>query len=341
MKKFLLSVLAFAFVLFVANAYYKNEIYGSLGSEDDKLVFEVAKGEGVTEIISNLLKQELINSEFFFKMHLKNTNNDSKLQAGSYDLHRAMSVDEIIDVLASGKALSEEIDIKFLEGWTIKDMDEYLAKNNLAKEGIFSSRSSKEVSAWPFEFEKPDFLESVPGGVDFEGYLFPDTYRVFKGATVDDIAKKMFDNLDKKLSKELREEIERQGKTIHEIMTMASIIEKEVITDKDMALVSGVLNKRLEIGMNLEVDSSVNYATGQSRPSVTYDDLQIDSPYNTYKYGGLPPGPICNPGERAIIASVYPKESQFLFYLNRQDTGETIFSRNYNEHIRNKNKYLK
>ena len=93
--------------------------------------------------------------------------------------------------------------------------------------------------------------------------------------------------------------------------------------------------------MKLEVDSSVNYATGKSDPSASYVDLQIDSPYNTYKYFGLPPGPISNPGFRAIKAAVYPEESPYLFYLNRQDTGETIFSQDYNEHIRNKNKYLK
>ena len=181
----------------------------------------------------------------------------------------------------------------------------------------------------------------MPIGVDLEGYLFPDTYRIYNDASADDILEKMLDNFDTKLSRELRDEIASQGKSIHDIVTMASIIEKEVAVKDDMAIVSGILYKRMEIGMRLEVDSSVNYVSGKSDPSVTYVDLQIDSPYNTYKYDGLPPGPICNPGLQAIQAAVYPGTSSYLFYLNRQDTGETIFSKNFDEHIRNKNKYLK
>ncbi len=137
------------------------------------------------------------------------------------------------------------------------------------------------------------------------------------------------------------EKIKEQNKTVHEIITLASIIEKEVRSEKDMALVAGILLKRLEIGMPLEVDSTINYITGKNDPSVQSVDLQINSPYNTYKNYGLPPGPISNPGLASIKAAVYPEESDYLFYLNRQDTGETIFSKNYDEHLTNKYKYLK
>ena len=197
------------------------------------------------------------------------------------------------------------------------------------------------MSNWQFSFTKPGFLDSVPKGVDLEGYLFPDTYRVFNDVSDEEIVKKLLNNFDKKLSPELRQKIARQGKTIHEIITMASIIEKEVSSEADRPIVAGILYKRIKNGMRLEVDSSINYITGKNDPGANYADLEIDSPYNTYKNYGLPPGPICNPGLAAIKAAVYPEESAYLFYLNRQDTGETIFSKTFDEHIKNKNKYLK
>jgi len=173
-----------------------------------------------------------------------------------------------------------------------------------------------------------------------EGYIYPDTYRVYNNASVSDIVFKALNNLKNKADSKLLGDIEKSGMTFHEVMTLASIIEKEVRNKDDMKTVSGILIKRMNIGMRLEVDSTINYITGKNDPGASYKDLEIDSPYNTYKNYGLPPGPICNPGIEAIKAAVYPKESDFLFYLNRQDTFETIFSKNYDEHLRNKAKYL-
>jgi UPF0755 protein len=244
-----------------------------------------------------------------------------------------MSIKDISDKLVSGKVDNKERTIKILEGWTITDIDKYLSKEGIIAEGEFI----KLTKAVPAGFE----LIKLPSGVDLEGYLFPDTYRIFKDASADDILIKLLTAFENKLSPELRLEIEKQGKTVHEIITLSSIIEKEVRSEDDMAIVSGILQKRLEISMPLEVDSTINYITGKNDPAVEYSDLQIDSPYNTYKNYGLPPGPISNPGLASIKAAIYPTESEYLFYLNRQDTGETIFSKTYDEHLVNKYKYLK
>ncbi len=319
---------------------YNLKINNAVGEAEELVIFEIKPGEGVKKIGANLIAEGLIKSDFFFETYIWRTKDDTKLQFGVYELNKGLSIVEIVDKLIAGETLNQERDIKILEGWKIIDMEEYFVKNDILAKGLFVERASQSVSDEVFKHEF-EFLQDVPPGIDLEGYLFPDTYRIFNGASHFDIIKKMLDNFDNKLSQELRDEISSQGKSIHDIVTLASIIQKEVASEKDMAIVSGLLYKRMEVGMRLEVDASVNYASGKSDPSVTYADLQIDSPYNTYKYDGLPPGPICSPGLQAIIAAIYPRESPYLFYLNRQDTGETIFSKDFNEHIRNKNKYLK
>lgn len=302
--------------------------------------FEIKAGEGVVDVASRLEQQGIISSPFFFRLFVWQSENATKIQAGKYEISPAMSMVEILETFVLGKVLSDETNIKMLEGWTIDDMEKYLSDKGTLSSGAFSSLAKKPVRDWSFSFAKPDFLQAE-NSTDLEGYLFPDTYRIFQGSSAEDIIKKMLDNFDKKLDPEMRAEIERQGKSLHDVITMASIIEKEVNNEKDAAIVAGILYKRLELGMRLEVDSSVNYATGKSEASASYEDLAVDSPYNTYKNGGLPPGPISNPGLWAIRAALYPETSPYLFYLNRQDTGETIFSKDFEEHVRNKNKYLK
>lgn len=311
------------------------------GVNEEEIDFVIEKGQNVETISDNLFKADLIDSTLFFETYIWETGNGIKLQAGKYILDKKMSIKEIVDKLISGDVARDEKTIKILEGWTIDDIENYLVENEITKPGEFSGLAKVYIGDWSMSFAKPDILDDAPSRVDLEGYLFPDTYRIFSSATAEDIVEKLLGHMELKLDDELRVEIKKQGRSIHEVLTLASIIEKEVVSEEDMAIVSGLLQKRMEIGMKLEVDSSVNYATGKSDPSASYVDLQIDSPYNTYKYFGLPPGPISNPGFRAIKAAVYPEESPYLFYLNRQDTGETIFSQDYNEHIRNKNKYLK
>ena len=162
----------------------------------------------------------------------------------------------------------------------------------------------------------------------------------------------MLDNFDKKLTQDLRKEISRQSKTIFEIVTMASMLEKEVKDFEAKKLVSGILWKRLENGISLQVDATITYLAGKktthpegvaSRPygaRISIEDLQIDSPYNTYKYKGLPLGPISNPGLESILAAIYPKESDFWYYLSTPD-GKTIFSKTLQEHNLAKAKYLR
>ncbi len=341
MKKLLLLI--FIVLLFAVSFYgiYFSKINKGLSAIGENVSFEIKPGEGVKKISLKLEESKLISSALFFELYIWETKSETRLQAGHYELNPKMSISEIVQKIIDGEVLSQEKNIKLLEGWGIKDMEDYLAKNSITNKNDFSAKVSESVDNWLFGFKMPDFLETAPKTASLEGYLFPDTYRIFNYASADDIVFKMLENFDKKLNQDLRAEIKKQNKSIHDIIIMASIIEKEVRSPRDMAIVAGILYNRMKIGMRLEVDSSVNFASGKNDPGVSLEDLQIDSPYNTYKYNGLPPGPICSPGIEAIKAAIYPQESPYLFYLNRQDTGETIFSKNFEEHVRNKNKYLK
>ncbi len=180
----------------------------------------------------------------------------------------------------------------------------------------------------------------MPTSTGLEGYFFPDTYRIYKGAIYENLLKKALNNFWNKVEP-LMPEIKKQDKELADIIIMASLIEKEVSQIKDKKIVAGILYKRINIGMRLELDSTINYITGKNDPQASYFDLEKDSPYNTYKYYGLPPGPISCPGLSSIEAAIYPQDSPYLFYLNRQDNGKTIFSKTYAEHLKNKNKYLR
>jgi UPF0755 protein len=142
------------------------------------------------------------------------------------------------------------------------------------------------------------------------------------------------------LSQDLREEIKRQNKSVFEVIILASIIEKEAKFPEDMKKIAGVFQNRLNAGKPLESDATINYITGSGRAQSTFEDLQIDSPYNTYKYPGLPPGPISNPGMGAIRAAIYPEMNDYLYFLTKRD-GKAVFSRTLEEHLENKRKYLK
>ncbi|OGF27603.1 hypothetical protein A2303_02965 [Candidatus Falkowbacteria bacterium RIFOXYB2_FULL_47_14] len=305
------------------------------------MVFVVGSGEGVDRIGQNLIEAGLIRSKLCFKIYIRRSGLQSVLQAGEYALNSSMSVKEIAAILSSGKSLNREREIKIIEGWNIDDIDRYLAENGVISKDAFAGLSKKEIGNWTFDFARPDFLKNAPDDARLEGYLFPDTYRIYRDAEAEDIIERMLLNFDAKLTPAARADIALKGKTIHDIIILASIVEKEVRGLEDKKIVAGILYKRLESGMKLEVDATINYITGKDNPSSAAEDLRIDSPYNTYKYQGLPPGPISNPGLDSILAAIYPEKSPYLFYLNRQDTGETIFGRNYEEHLRNKAKYLK
>lgn len=250
----------------------------------------------------------------------------------------------------------EEVDVKVLEGWTIDDIADHLKETSgldislkkLAGEPKVDYRAKKEED-FPVDYsDRFDFLETKPKYYSLEGFLFPDTYRIFKQATSSEtLILKMLSNFDKKLNDELRAEIERQGKTIYDIIIMASIIEKEAPIDykdaenKSARIVSDIFWSRLKIGMALQSDATLSYYFSDNNPAHSTSELKVDTAYNSYMYKGLPPTPICNPSLKAIEAAVYPITTDYTYFLTTRDGSEIFFSKTYAEHLAYKNKYLK
>ncbi|KPJ71587.1 hypothetical protein AMJ50_01730 [Parcubacteria bacterium DG_74_3] len=316
-------------------------------SSREEMAFLVKRGDNLFQIAERLEELGLIKNRFFFTFYVILKGEQRKLQAGEYFFSPGMSISEISQKIISGDVIKEKITI--IEGWNLRDVAWYF--ENL---GMFQAEELFELIGFPLidysvteELPTPKdfsdefgFLEDKPKNVNLEGYLFPDTYQINRGETLETIVKKMLDNFDKKLTADLREEIKIQEKSIFEIITMASLLEKEVKTPEEKKLVSGILWKRLANNIPLQVDATLNYITGEKTIKVSKEDTEIDSPYNTYKYKGLPLGPICNPGLESILAAIYPEDSFYWFYLSIPG-GETIFSKNYEEHNLAKAKYLK
>ena len=291
--------------------------------------FSVEQSQGLFAIARNLKKENLIKQEWFFDIAVFLQGGVRKLQAGDYRLSQTITPFEIAKKIISGDIAKKILTIP--EGWNLKDIDSYLKSKGISD---FLANANKDYSA---EF---DFLADKPKNLSLEGYFFPDTYQIKAGNSSEDLIKTALANFDKKLTLNLRSEIEKQGRTIFEIVNMASLLEKEVKTIEDKKIVSGILWKRLKIGMRLQVDATIVYALEKEPGSVSYDDLKVDSPYNTYKYAGLPLGPIANPGLDSIMAAIYPQETSNWYYLSAPDN-KTYFSQTLEQHNLKKVKYLK
>ncbi len=231
--------------------------------------------------------------------------------------------------IISQPVVSNEVTITIPEGFNLKQIEDRLIEANLAERN--------ELINFKFSKDVPLILAGKPESASLEGYLFPDTYRFFKAAELSDIVSKMVSNLNSKLTPDLQTAIKNSPYSFYEILTMASLIEKEVPKDSDRPIVAGVLWKRLKAGMPLQVDATLVYITG--RNEIRDADKKINSLYNTYLYRGLPEGPISNPGLSAIKSALFPKASPYWYYLSAKDDA-TIFSKTLEEHNRNRAIYL-
>lgn len=318
-KNLLGIVFAFVFLWFVAGVFTPASFFSG-----ETTIYNLQKGTGMAKIAKDLEEKEIIKSPLFFKTYAIVSGSRGKLQAGRYEVSPSMSIASIVKKFATGEAVKERFTI--IEGWTIKDISRQFELKGFSGKEDFLSLTKKD---WSGNF---DFLKDKPDGLTIEGYIFPDTYEISSESPAEDLIKKSLSNFGKKMTAELKKEMSRREKSIFQIVTMASMIEKEVKTFEDKKIVSGILWKRLGVGMPLQVDATVNYVTGKSDSRASIADIQIDSPYNTYKYYGLPKGPISNPGIDSILAAIYPTETDYWYYLSADGNGETIFSKTLEEH---------
>jgi len=300
------------------------DIEGRGRGEGEAVTVEISKGSSVKAIASRLEDKGVIRSALLFRLYAER--GGAAFQYGTFTLSRGLSYDEIIKALQK-PVKKEGVQFTVPEGYTVRQIAELLEQKGITTAETFLEACDKG----DFDFE---FLKDVPErDIRFEGYLFPDTYEIFEGERAESIVRRMLANFEKK-TKGYKEKAEKAGLTFDEAVTLASAIQAEGKKLSELPLISSVLHNRLDIGMKLQCDATVQYALPQRKEALSLDDLKIASPYNTYLYAGLPPGPISNPGLAALTAAVEPSESDYLYYRvdKKKTDGSHVFSRTYAEH---------
>lgn len=337
-KIILTIIIAIVLIITGFIGYFYFGVYGKIANPNLVQEFSVTKGESGKAIGKNLRDKGLIKDRFLFETEVWLRGSEKDFVVGNYKLPEKASIADLVKILTTA-AKREQVKITIPEGLSNKEIAKIWEDKKMGTAADFLAKASVVDSREIIPGSTYDFLALKQKGADLEGYLYPDTYYVFKDSKPEDLIKKMLDNFENK-TKGILEEVQSSGKDFYDILTLASIVEREVPKTSERPIIAGLFLKRIQIGMALQSDATVNYVTGKYRLRPTYDDLQVDSPYNTYKYRGLPPSPIGNPSISSIKAVLNPEQSEYLYFLSKP-TGETVFSKTLDEHNENKAKYLK
>ena len=308
---------------------YANKVVREPNSKNaGKKIFVITEGQGSGDVAGNLQKEDLIKNRFVFILYLNYKGIGDKVQAGEYEIPENLNMIDVASIITTGKIVTSKITIP--EGWTIDQIGDYLEKNTIIKKADFTAATKKK-----YDYE---FLSDKPESADLEGYLYPDTYMLTVEPTADEVVKKMLDNFDKKYTQEMRAKAKTSNMSTYEVVTLASIVEREVAKADDRKLVASVFLNRLNYDMPLESCATIQYILKENKKQFTYAETRTPSPYNTYIAKGLPEGPIGNPSIDSISAVLYPEKSNYYYFLS--SNGTTYFSKTIEEHNANKAKYL-
>jgi UPF0755 protein len=325
----------FIIVLIIATAFLGYGYFNSnleaaaLGGAEQEIT--ISKGSSVKAIANQLEQKGIIKNSNVFEIYCKLNNKAARIKAGKYKLSSSMAVEEIVNKLAAGKAQIDSMRFTIPEGFELRQIADRLEADGLVNKDKFYAAVKESDLDYAF-------LKGIPNRENkLEGYLFPDTYEVFKNATEQDIINKMLGRFDQVFTEEYRQRARELNMSLDQVITLASIIEREAKLDKERKIISAVFHNRLNKKMKLESCATVQYLLKEQKPVLTYKDLEVDSPYNTYIYAGLPKGPIASPGVESIEAALYPDKVDFLFFFATKD-GSHIFSKTYQEHLNAQNK---
>lgn len=297
-----------------------------------EVTITVPPGASSRQIAEMMSSRGLIRNQVVFRIYAAYKGLDSHLQAGDYNFNTGLSTPEVIARLAQGQTSS--ISFTIPEGFTLSQIVDRLAAKGLINRDKFMDLAAHGQ----FNY---DFLKGLPAGPNrLEGYLFPDTYRVTKNTTEEQIINMMLERFAREITPEFKTKAAKEGLTVNQAVTLASIVEREAKVDDERPKVAAVFLNRLKKGWKLESCATVQYALGKPKARLFDKDLKVASPYNTYIHKGLPPGPIASPGEPSLEAAVNPAKVDYMFFVVFED-GKHIFSRTLQEHNRNKAAYLK
>jgi len=284
---------------------------------------KISSGMTTGEIASQLEEKGVISSSLKFRILARLREYDDKMKPGTYSFMTGMEYDEVFEIILNGK--KHEVTFTIPEGFGVKDIANRLYDIDLADKKDFLE-AAEDFAPYDYMKKRKNVIYSA------EGFLFPDTYTVESDVAIEDILKMMAEDFDYRLTQEHRDRAKEKNLSIYELITLASLVEKEVRYDEDRAIVAQVFLKRLQLNMPLQTDASLQYLMNAPKEDVSIEDTKIDSPYNTYQHAGLPPGPIASPGMESIEAVLYPADTDYLYFVaDRQ--GHNHYSDTYDEHL--------
>lgn len=322
--KWLVSIVIILIVIIAGLVGWFYYAPNTFQATNERVAFEIEKENTGVDIAQKLEDAGLVRSGFAFRLAIRITGEGYKLQSGHYEIPKKISVHDLIPLLQDGK--DKEISLTIPEGYTIGDIANLLEKEKICSAQDFLDRA-KVLHPYPY-------MRGVQASTyPIEGFLFPSTYKIPVGASADDVIKIMADEFDKQLTPDLRQKAQAQGLNVFQLVTLASLVEKEALFDEDRPIIAAVFKRRLQEGMPLQSDATISYILGYAKVHVTLADTKLQSPYNTYINPGLPPGPICNPGIKSLEAVANAGNTDYRFFVADKE-GHNHFSKTYEEHLK-------
>jgi len=310
----------FSCILIMAISYAAFEMFVPAQTGNNKVEIEIPRGSTFRQAVDILHDQKLIRDKNIFLLVGRLTGADRKIRAGFYSIWSSMRPFDIFKIIRKGQII--EYEIKILEGDSLWEISGQFEKNDIMKKEEFMTLA-----------HDPEFLDSYKiESNSVEGYIFPDTYRIPKGVSPKEALGSMIDKMREKFSPDVLARMGKIGMTENEVLTLASIVEKEAVVDSERPLISAVYHNRLKKKMQLQADPTSIYGIKSSREKITREDLLRKTPYNTYQIKGLPPGPIASPGLKSIMAALYPADVPYIYFVSQDDRMHQ-FSTTAAEHI--------
>lgn len=302
----------------------------------DDIYLDIAEGSSTAQIAQRLDNRKVIRSPFAFKLYSRLTGKSKKYKAGTYCFNQTMSAKEVSDIIVSGKIAGRTITV--LPGMSMDKIARMVEENGLATYREFM----QEAKDGEFDVELNKYLPD-PGLTErLEGFLYPDTYTFGLDVKAYDIIDTMLKNFDKRMGEGYVKAAKKQNISPKDLITIASIVEREAKMTEEKKKVASVIYNRLEIGMPLQMDSILSYIHKEDKIKASLEDTQVDSPYNPYKNTGLPPGPICSPGKEAVEAAAEPADTEYLYFVaSEKMDGSNVFSKDYKKFLKDKAKFDK
>ena len=336
-KKFftlLLVSLVGLMLLFGSTVVWINSLFAPPeNSEKGQVIIDIPMNSNADSIAKILHQNNLIRSWRTFSIYVRYTGADSKLKAGEYKLETGQTLPEIVQKMIKGSTKGYSITVP--EGYNFQQIVDLLVAKGLTNEEEFIKTAEKTNFTYPF-------IKAINNSDNrLEGYLFPDTYIFGKENDSEEIINVMLNRFNKVITElDYEIKVQKMGLTLHQAVTIASLIEREAKYDNERSVIAGVIFNRLHLRMPLQIDATIQYALGTNRIKLYNKDLEINSPYNTFRINGLPPGPIASPGKPSLLAVVSPEKSGYLYYLAKPD-GTHVFAKSLAEHNKNKALYIK